>query len=298
MSRMFAALDLIWPHEPEEDEVDLALAHLDDCGATAIERTAAGARLFFASEQDRDLAMTCAAALGGLRVEGLMVPDEGWAERSQASITAVRINRIIVTPPWIATVPAPGDIVIVIQPSMGFGTGHHASTRLCLGLLQQIELDRTSVLDVGTGSGVLAIAAHRLGATIALGIDYDADALTSAEENIDLNGVRAAVATRPVDIARDPATGGYDVMTANLTGGMLMKYAARLVAELRPGGALIVSGFQTGERDEVVAAFIAAGAAFDTELTEEDWVAGLFRLGPENVEPAPPRSTPTASTEP
>lgn len=278
MPRTFAALDLVWPQAPDDDEVDLALAHLDDCGATAIERTPDGARLFFASAQERDLALAMTPALAGVRATPVLVPDEGWAERSQASITAVRVGRIVVTPPWITPSVGAGDITIVIQPSMGFGTGHHASTRLCLALLQQLHLDGQSVLDVGTGSGVLAIAARRLGARTAMGIDYDPDALIAAEENVGLNHVAAAVSMRPVDIAREPATGGYNVVTANLTGGMLGKHASRLVAELPNGGTLIVSGFQTAERDEVVRAIEAAGARFLRDTVEDDWVAGLFTI--------------------
>ncbi len=278
MTRTFAALDLVWAQAPDDDAVDVALAHLDDCGATAIERTADGARLFFASARDRDLAMSIACALDDARATAVSVPDEGWAERSQASITDIRIGRLVVTPPWLSPATRDRDIVIVIQPSMGFGTGHHASTRLCLALLQGLELDGRVVLDVGTGSGVLAIAAYRLGATTALGIDYDLDALTSAEENIALNHVAAGVSTRAVDITREAAIGGHDVLTANLTGGMLIQHAQRLTAEVRPGGTLIVSGVQAAERDEVVEALTAAGAIFVRGILEDDWVAAAFTI--------------------
>jgi ribosomal protein L11 methyltransferase len=278
MTRTFAALDLIWSREPDDDKVDLALAHLDDCGATAIERRPGGARLFFASERDRDQALTMTPPLDGVQATAVSVPDEGWAERSQASITDIRVGRIVVTPPWVSPATGPHDITIVIQPSMGFGTGHHASTRLCLALLQRLELDGRSVLDVGTGSGVLAIAAHRLGAATVHGIDYDADALTSAGENVELNHVDAGVAMRLVDLTRESATGGYDVLTANLTGGMLIKHAMRLVAELRSGGTIIVSGFQAAERDEVIAALATAGAVLADGIVEDDWVAAALTI--------------------
>jgi ribosomal protein L11 methyltransferase len=276
MPRTFAALDLTWPEPPDESEVDLALSHLDDCGATAVEPTPDGARLFFTSAQERDLALSAASALIGVRAMALMVPDDDWAERSQASLTPVRVGRIIVTPPWITPAAGPDDIVIVIQPSMGFGTGHHPTTRLCLSLLQELRVRDRAVLDVGTGSGVLAIAAARLGAASALGIDYDADALVSAEENLDLNRARDTVSTRAVDIVRQPATGAYGVITANLTGAMLVTCAGRLVAELGPGGALIASGFQRVERDDVVAAFAGAGMSLTYERAEDEWMAARF----------------------
>jgi ribosomal protein L11 methyltransferase len=276
MPRTFAALDLVWPHAPDDDEVDLMLAHLDDCRATALERTPQGARLFFASAHDRDAALAMMPGLAPIRATPLSVPDENWAERSQASITAVRVGRIVVTPPWLAPSSDVEDVTIVIQPSMGFGTGHHASTRLCLTLLQQLDLSGVSILDVGTGSGVLAIAACRLGARTAQGVDCDADALAAAIENVGLNDAGGVVTMRVVDIAREPARGGYDVLTANLTGGMLSRYASRLIAELVPGGSLIVSGFQTAERDEVIRAIEAAGARLVTDVADDDWVAALF----------------------
>jgi ribosomal protein L11 methyltransferase len=276
MSRDYPALDLAWPREPQEDEVELALAGLDDHRPMAVECATHGVRVFFASERDRDAAEAVAAAMPDVQVTPLLVPDEAWAERSQASITAIRVGRIVVTPPWLPVVPSGDDVVIVIQPSMGFGTGHHASTRLCLTLLQQQRLQDQRMLDVGTGSGVLAIAAHRLGAAMAVGVDYDADALVNAEENVELNAVGAHVSMRTVDITRDAATGGYDLLTANLTGAMLIAHTSRLLSELREGGTLIVSGFQTDERNAVVTALEAAGAAFVREMAEDTWVAAAF----------------------
>ena len=101
MSRSFPALDLTWPREPDEDEVDLALAHLDDYSPTAVERAPHRARVFFASIEDRDGAAARAGMMPGVAPTSLLVPDEAWAERSQASITAIRVGRVVVTPPWL-----------------------------------------------------------------------------------------------------------------------------------------------------------------------------------------------------
>ena len=136
------------------------------------------------------------------------VPDEEWARRSQANLTPVRIGHIVVAPPWLAPDPVPpaydlqpvpnrirhsADHLIVIDPSTGFGTGHHETTRLCLSLLQRIELFGRRVIDVGTGSGVLAIAAALLGASSVVALDEDPEALRNARENVARNNVATLV---------------------------------------------------------------------------------------------------------
>src|SRR5262245_19309894 len=154
---------------------------------------------------------------------------------------------------------------------MGFGTGHHATTRLCLAALQDIDLSGAFVLDAGTGSGVLAIAAARLGARRALGIDFDPDAIQSARENLDLNPEAGGVEFEVADLAaRDLPRA--DVVTANLTGALLVRSAAALLDAVRPGGRLVLSGILADERDEVVHAFAPAGIV---RIREEDGWVGL-----------------------
>jgi ribosomal protein L11 methyltransferase len=152
---------------------------------------------------------------------------------------------------------------------MGFGTGHHATTRLCLAALQTIDLRDQVVLDVGTGSGVLAMAAERLGAARATGIDHDADAIQSARENLELNREVRSVDFDLADVnaARLPAA---DVVTANLTGALLVRSSSAVLAAVRPGGTLILSGLLSHERDEVCAAFFPAAVVWERE--EDGWV--------------------------
>ena len=160
---------------------------------------------------------------------------------------------------------------------MGFGTGHHATTRLCLAALQAIDVTGAFVLDVGTGSGVLAIAAVRLGAARALGVDNDPDAIQSANENLALNppprsgGTVAFTVGDLMTLELPPA----DVVTANLTGALLIRAAGRLRQALRPGGVLIISGLLAGERDEVRRAFAGLG---HVGLADEDgWTTFTLR---------------------
>src|SRR5687768_6214899 len=162
---------------------DLFQAALTDYDIAAIDETSEdSSRVFFQDERARTRALAeLARRFPTLTLHPLDVADEDCVARSQASLRAVQIGRIIVAPPW--DVPT----ALVIQPSMGFGTGHHATARLCLAALQRLALGERSVLDIGTGSGVLAIAASRLGAGDVTGLDDDADAIQAAWENLALN---------------------------------------------------------------------------------------------------------------
>ena len=274
------ALDLRFP--AHADLGDLISAELHDLSPTAIHEIESGSthtwRVFFASSTARDAAQ---GALGRrFGAEGLLaapadVPDEDWAARSQADLRHVRVGRIVVAPPWDVPHVAPDEVPVIIRPSMGFGTGHHATTRLCLRLLQRIDCAGKRVLDVGTGSGVLALAAARLGASEAVGIDVDADALASAGENLELNGqVRPRVRFVLADLCdlKDTA----DIVLANLTGAALVASAQALVRCVRPGGVLVLSGFQTHESDALVRAF-GGSLACEALESEEEWGAAVIR---------------------
>jgi ribosomal protein L11 methyltransferase len=170
---------------------------------------------------------------------------------------------------------------MVITPSMGFGTGHHASTRLCLRLLQQLPLEDAAVLDVGTGSGILAIAARKLGARTVVGLDSDGDALFAARENLARNE-EPDVRLYQGDLAQARTTfdRAFDVVLANLTGALLIRQAPALCGLTSPGGRLIASGFQQHELEEVTGALETVGLRAVTRLEEEDWVGVLAERSP------------------
>ena len=223
-------------------------------------------------------------AFPALDVRAIDVPDENWAARSQAALRAIRVGRIIVAPPW--DVPDVRSleseaIVIIIQPSTGFGTGHHATTRLCLAALQQIELRGKSVFDVGTGSGVLAIAASLLGAADAVGVDDDADAIAAARENLTLNpAARVHLQTRDVRTSNPESRipnpeSGFDVVVANLTGGLLEATAQRLQSFAGPGGHLVLSGFLDFEQPRVLRTF--SGCTVQSDTREDEWMCVVLR---------------------
>lgn len=261
--------------EVEAFDPELLLAELDPFSPTAVEDLDRGVRIFFSSPDIRNDAVTHLAR-AGVRVSAVDVPDEDWARRSQETITPIHVGRVTVTPPWHASAAAvPPALTIVIEPSMGFGTGHHATTRLCLAALQSIDLGGADVLDVGTGSGVLAIAARMLGARTARGIDNDPDAVQSARENLELNPSASGVAFALADLSAGIGTAVADVVTANLTGALLARAAGALTAAVRPGGTIVVSGLMTPERPSVEAAF--SDAALVDAWQEDEWTALAFR---------------------
>jgi ribosomal protein L11 methyltransferase len=232
--------------------------------------------VFFRTRAARDAATAALRDGFGDRltaIEAVEVADEEWARRSQAGLRAVRVGRLTIAPPWDASAAESTDELILIDPSTGFGTGHHETTRLCLSLLQELDLANRRVLDVGTGSGVLAIAAARLGAPTVTAIDDDPDALRNAAENAALNGAVGDVSFVQADLAAFHAPPA-DVVTANLTGAVLVRHAGVLATLTADGGAIIVSGFAIAEGTEVAAAI---GGSIERRLHEGDWAALLLR---------------------
>jgi ribosomal protein L11 methyltransferase len=203
------------------------------------------------------------------------VPDEDWARRSQQHLKPITVGLITLfpDPELLSPGPNPDPYALVIRPSMGFGTGHHATTRLCLSALQALDLAGALVVDIGTGSGVLGLAARLLGAREALGIDNDPDAIQSARENLTLNPRIDRVRFEVADL-RSAALPPADVVTANLTGGLLAHTAPDLLRIVRPGGTLIISGVQDRERREVFVAFSSARLTWESE--EDGWVGAAF----------------------
>jgi len=282
----YPALEIQFVRAPGPDAFlrERLYALLDDFDPTAIQEDEAGEtwRVFFSSAPQRDAAAThleAVVASSLMRASAVDVPDEDWARRSQQNLTAITVDNLVIAPPW--DIPRGGQTgvpdlpVIVIEPSTGFGTGHHATTRLCLRILQQLELRGARVIDVGTGSGVLALAAWKLGAREVAAVDNDPDALDNARNNIERNGAGAAI-----DLVRDELSqlslAPADVVVANLTSALLVRHAAPLLRLVRQRGYLILSGFG---RDH---AFVDVRPSFGElgfvrEIDEGEWQAILLQ---------------------
>lgn len=253
----------------------LVLAIVDDYFPTAVEEHVGSLTIFFGSAAARSAAAAALVrAFPDVRLSRRDVEDEDWARRSQEDLTPITVGGVTVAPPWAS--PTASDLEVVVLPSMGFGTGHHATTRLCLLAMQTLNLRGAWVLDVGTGSGVLALAARRLGAAIVLGIDSDPDAIAAARDNLALNAdvENVTFEIRSLEeFASRETYRKFDVAFANLTGTLLERQAPALSRLVRPGGTLVVSGLLCDERMTVARALASRpGAEIEWERREDEWV--------------------------
>jgi len=168
--------------------------------------------------------------------------------------------------------------VIEIDPQMAFGTGEHATTRGCLRLLDGIVPPGGSVLDIGSGSAILSIAAARMGAGRVVAIESDPDANLNARENLEANGVtdRVEIVEATADAGLVERFGAFDVILANILSGVIKPLLPAMTGALRSGGRLILSGILQSESDDVVAAAAATGLRLVAEDREDEWWSGLM----------------------
>jgi ribosomal protein L11 methyltransferase len=217
-----------------------------------------GRALLVAWFSGREEAEAAQAALGGAVAE---VPDEDWGEGWKKDFRPLDVGRVRVRPSWIEEPPPEGAVEVVLDPGMAFGTGSHPTTSLCLAALSDVLGARpgAAVLDVGTGSGLLAIAARKLGAGRVAANDEDPVAVQVARENAARNGAALELTVDPLD--RIPGT--FDVVVANILANVLVALAPELAAKLAPGGVLLLSGILGGQEDEVRRAHVAQGLVPD-----------------------------------
>ena len=199
------------------------------------------------------------------------VEEADWANAWKQYFKPQRIGKLLVVKPtWEDWDAAPDDVLIEIDPGMAFGTGLHATTRLCLRALEDTVLPGSSVADVGTGSGILAAAAARLGAADVAAVDIDPLAVRIARENIALNHAASIVSVAESDT---PPPGTFDIVVANILADIILGMAPTLRDALRPNGTLIASGIIDTRAEDVRRGLTAAGLTIQETLTEGEWVA-------------------------
>ncbi|MCL2337653.1 MAG: 50S ribosomal protein L11 methyltransferase [Firmicutes bacterium] len=215
-----------------------------------------------------------------LRRQMAAVSEANWATAWQAYYKPVRVGRrLVVKPSWEEYQAAPEELVIEMDPGMAFGCGTHATTAMCMALLEEYLQGGETVCDVGAGSGILAVTAALLGSARVTAVDIDRVAVRVAEENVLRNGVSGIVTVLAGDLLDRLAGVKADVLVANIIADAIISLAPDVSAVLRPGGLFIASGIIRDRAGEVRLALRTAGLVPVTEKTDQEWVALVFRAG-------------------
>ncbi|MGZ8562792.1 MAG: 50S ribosomal protein L11 methyltransferase [Candidatus Limnocylindria bacterium] len=213
--------------------------------------------------------------VGELQVRS--VDDADWTDAWKAGYVPQRIGRVVIVPSWLEESIGPDEVVLHLDPGVAFGTGLHPTTRGCLTLLQQISPMPQVVLDVGSGSGILALAALRLGAERAVCYDTDPLAVEATLANAAANDLAERVSANLGSLPSKPVGEPYPLVLANLVAAVLIDLAHTLGAHTTQGGALLASGIIDIRADEVLTALMGAGFVLHDRLDEGEWVS--FRCG-------------------
>jgi ribosomal protein L11 methyltransferase len=223
-------------------------------------------------EPDADIEALLAEAGAAIGLAGIpaysveTVAEQNWVQLTQSQFDPIRVSeRLWIVPSWHET-PDPSAVNLILDPGMAFGTGSHPTTRLCLEWLERNVSEACTVLDYGCGSGILAIAAARLGAGHVAGVDIDPQAVDAARANAERNGVTALFAD-----SATPVAGEYDVVVANILSNPLRVLAPAICAHVRSGGKLALSGILREQIDEIIAIY-AQWIPLQVADVREDWV--------------------------
>jgi ribosomal protein L11 methyltransferase len=205
------------------------------------------------------------------------IPEEDWADRWKANFKPLRVGRhFLVVPTWEKAITRSGDNVILMDPGRAFGTGHHETTRLCLEWLEhwvagQTDLRGSSVLDVGCGTGILAIGAALLGIEHVVGLDNDPEAIEVARENLELNRLEGRIELVNGALDRIEPDAGFDAVLANIQALPLKGMARGLAGRVKGGGKLALSGILIEQQTDVLMAYEAQGMALSRSESAGEW---------------------------
>ncbi|MFH1486310.1 MAG: 50S ribosomal protein L11 methyltransferase [Chloroflexota bacterium] len=207
--------------------------------------------------------------------------EEDWANAWKEHFDIHRVgHRLVIRPPWKEYAPTAEDVVIKVDPGMAFGTGLHPSTRLCLVAIERWLQPGMSVLDLGTGSGILAIAAAKLGASSVLALDTDLVAVEAAKANTEANGLKKAIAIGHGTLTPEQAPGPFNLIAANIIARVIIDLAEPMVRRLLPGGILISGGIIADRLSEVLDRFESLGTNLKDSSAEGDWRTVVIQAPP------------------
>jgi ribosomal protein L11 methyltransferase len=214
--------------------------------------------------------------IGTLEIVGHRAVD--WEEAWKKHFEPVQVTRgLLIAPPWHDTPDRPDCLVITLDPGMAFGTGTHPTTRLCLEALEAMDLTGKEVLDAGTGTGILAIAGARLGASRVDAVDIDAIAVEQAARNVESNGVGERIAVWHDSLDQPLGSRRYDVVIANIISRILIEIRPALIEALRPDGLLLLSGIIDAREDLVIDAYSTSGLERVDRKSMGDWISHIWR---------------------
>jgi ribosomal protein L11 methyltransferase len=222
----------------------------------------------------------CGLTIGDWKLDVKRLRREDWADSWKRHFQPIRIGKnLLVRPSWRKDKAAPGQAVVVLDPGLSFGTGQHATTKFCLRQLVACrKRGPQSLLDVGTGSGILAIAGVKLGYRPVKAIDFDSEAIRVARKNTHCNRVTAHLDPKVGDVTKLPprARVKYDVVCANLYYDLLTANAQRLIARVKLGGVLVLAGILETQFAEVQAAVEGQGMRLKKTTRQGEWQSGVF----------------------
>jgi len=261
---------------PDDATRERVIQLLVSGGASAVEEV--GAALLTHLPESTELDSLCSAiSRAGATVRRTALGEVDWSTRWVTRVGVQRVGRIAVAPPWMSDEIADAEIPILIEPAMAFGTGEHETTRGVLALMQPLVARGSRVADLGSGSGVLAIAAAKLGAGRVAAIEMDPDAIGNATENVERNGVAHAVTVLQGDAAALlPLVAPVSLVLANIISSVLMELSPIMHRALPPGGKAVISGILVSEREDMLSSLAVDGWSLESELREGEWWSSVI----------------------
>lgn len=263
-------LEIDFEDPADEERIQSLLFLTASTGSTSTQNTVAA---YFDTPADRAAA---AALLREFETRALDRERVDWLDRYQQSLEPLFIGERFVVVPDPSLLPASADLTIVVPQEQAFGTGSHETTSLCIELLESLDLRGKRGLDIGAGSGILALAMHRLGAAKAIAFDNDTDAYGALRDNRIRNGVPDSAMPLFIGSVEALRRGAFDVVTMNIIPEVIVPLLEAVVRRLAPGARLVLSGILVGKRGDVIAAACTHRLALVDERRRGEWWAGVL----------------------
>jgi ribosomal protein L11 methyltransferase len=286
----------------ETDEVSALLFELGATGVeerdgTTLDRTENVGTVTLVAHFDDDDQARIVAETSAFPARVVYIVGDEWKHKWREFFKPSRVGRnLVVKPSWEPFDTKPSDVVLTLDPGQAFGTGTHETTRLVLAELEDLVLPDHRVLDVGCGSGILAIGTLLLGAKSAVGLDIDDESMEASRENAERNGVlkKFQVSKRSITTLKD----AFQLVVANIESRVLVPLAASITARLAPGGNLVLSGLLSHEEEELLEVYTALGLKHERTSREKDWIAMVWSSPLKLNSKAPPAKKAPAKKAP